>query len=253
MLVLLAMSSCQRNLDIDLGEKKNDDENELEEVINSKRPSVTTSEVLVLGPNEASCRGTVTADYGLEVTVRGIVYSTSDFPSLTTGNKTVDGSGIGTFNSTMTNLQTGLKYYVRAYATNSAGTSYGTAMSFTTEEAPQSNMSLNGKWLADGGTGVEIAGNSGKFYAFNSAWKQAEAAGLARIGDVKFKNIEQLTANRWKFIEFVVKRTEGVPVQKIWSENGTITMGSNGKSINVTSTSLLDGAPVTLTSTYNRQ
>jgi uncharacterized protein (TIGR02145 family) len=48
-------------------------------------------------------------------------------------SKTSDGTGAGAFTSVITGLAPNTSYYVRAYATNSAGTSYGTASSFTTK------------------------------------------------------------------------------------------------------------------------
>jgi uncharacterized protein (TIGR02145 family) len=47
-------------------------------------------------------------------------------------NHTNDGNEIGAFTSTMTELTPGTTYYVRAYATNDEGTSYGVERSFTT-------------------------------------------------------------------------------------------------------------------------
>ena len=46
--------------------------------------------------------------------------------------KTTDGSGTGTFTSNIIGLTANTQYYVRAYATNSVGTSYGNEVSFTT-------------------------------------------------------------------------------------------------------------------------
>ena len=45
---------------------------------------------------------------------------------------TNNGSDIGTFSSSLTGLTANITYYVRAYATNNVGTSYGAAISFTT-------------------------------------------------------------------------------------------------------------------------
>jgi hypothetical protein len=44
----------------------------------------------------------------------------------------VDGSGTGSFVSTLTNLAPTTTYYTRAYATNSVGTAYGSVVSFST-------------------------------------------------------------------------------------------------------------------------
>ncbi|MFP4488659.1 MAG: fibrobacter succinogenes major paralogous domain-containing protein, partial [Bacteroidales bacterium] len=49
---------------------------------------------------------------------------------------TNDGEGTGTFSSSITGLEANTKYYVRAYATNSAGTAYGNQLEFTSEKDP---------------------------------------------------------------------------------------------------------------------
>src|SRR5690606_27119587 len=44
---------------------------------------------------------------------------------------TTDGVGLGVFVSSLTELEPGTVYFVRAYATNSAGTAYGEILQFT--------------------------------------------------------------------------------------------------------------------------
>jgi uncharacterized protein (TIGR02145 family) len=72
----------------------------------------------------------VTADGGAPVTERGVCWSTSANPSVT-GQHSSDGSGLGEFTSNVAGLTVNTTYYVRAYATNSAGTAYGETLSFT--------------------------------------------------------------------------------------------------------------------------
>lgn len=97
-------------------------------------PTVTTAAVSDVTENSATCGGTVTDDGGADVTKRGVVWSTSPNPTVSLSTKTVDGSGTGDFSSTITGLSTDTDYYVRAYATNSVGTSYGEQRTFTTKE-----------------------------------------------------------------------------------------------------------------------
>ena len=94
-------------------------------------PGVTTSNVTSITTNSAVCGGNVTADGNLDVTARGVCWSTSPNPTIT-DNKTTDGSGTGSFTSNITGLAENTTYYVRAYATNSKGTAYGEERSFTT-------------------------------------------------------------------------------------------------------------------------
>lgn len=81
----------------------------------------------------ANCGGEVTSTGGSDVTAKGICWSTNQNP-VVTGSKTSDGTGIGTFSSLATGLSPVTVYYLRAYATNSFGTSYGSQVSFTTLE-----------------------------------------------------------------------------------------------------------------------
>ena len=94
-------------------------------------PGVTTSNVTSITLNSAVCGGNVTADGNLDVTARGVCWSTSPNPTIS-NNKTTNGSGTGSFTSNITGLADGTTYYVRAYATNSKGTAYGEEKSFTT-------------------------------------------------------------------------------------------------------------------------
>lgn len=74
--------------------------------------------------------GNVTDDGGAEVTERGIVWNTLTNPT-TADNKVQIGSGTGTFSQTVTVLPSGTALFVRAYAINSEGTSYGGVESFS--------------------------------------------------------------------------------------------------------------------------
>ena len=95
------------------------------------KPIVTTSSVTNVSNNSATCGGSVTSDGDATVTARGVCWSTSQNPTIS-NNHTTNGTGIGFFTSPITGLSDGTSYYVRAYATNSAGTSYGEQKSFTT-------------------------------------------------------------------------------------------------------------------------
>ena len=83
-----------------------------------------TAAVTSITATTATSGGTVSADGGDPVTARGVCWSTTANPT-TADNKTVDGTGIGTFTSAITGLASGTTYYVRSYATNSMGTTYG--------------------------------------------------------------------------------------------------------------------------------
>ena len=94
-------------------------------------PTVTTTAVSNITYTSADSGGNVTPDGGAAVTARGVCWSTSPNPT-TANSKTSNGTGIGAFTSHITGLTPGTTYHVRAYATNSVGTSYGSDVNFTT-------------------------------------------------------------------------------------------------------------------------
>ena len=80
--------------------------------------------------------GNISSDGGASITARGVCWSTSSNPTVALTTKTTDGSGTGIFSSSITGLAANTTYYVRAYATNSAGTGYGNQLVFTTSALP---------------------------------------------------------------------------------------------------------------------
>jgi uncharacterized protein (TIGR02145 family) len=98
-------------------------------------PEVTTSMVTSIFVDRAICGGSVVSEGGGAVVNRGIAYGTSSNPTIS-GSVIVNGSGLGTYNSTITGLTALTSYFVRAYATNSVGTAYGNEVSFSTPPIP---------------------------------------------------------------------------------------------------------------------
>ncbi len=96
-------------------------------------PTVITTPVSVssITNNSAQSGGNVTNDGNHPVTARGVCWSTTSSPTIN-DNSTNNGSGLGTFTSDITGLESGTTYYYRAFATNSVGTAYGAEYSFTT-------------------------------------------------------------------------------------------------------------------------
>ncbi len=97
-------------------------------------PTVTTTSASSITGSTAVSGGDVTADGGAFVTSRGVCWSISANPTIADAS-TSDGSGTGSFVSSLTGLLPGTTYNVRAYATNSVGTSYGNEITFTTDSA----------------------------------------------------------------------------------------------------------------------
>ena len=98
-------------------------------------PRIATNDVFNIMKRSAKVGGYITNDGGQLVTERGIVWSTSQHPTLT-NNKLILGEGSGSFTSEIAELKPETTYYVRAYATNSVGTAYGNQVSFTTINIP---------------------------------------------------------------------------------------------------------------------
>lgn len=98
-------------------------------------PTVTTGSVSSITSHSAICSGNVTADGGSSVTSRGICWSTAPNPTINSSSVT-NGSGLGSFSCEMTNLQNNTTYYVRAWARNTNGISYGAERTFKTELLP---------------------------------------------------------------------------------------------------------------------
>ena len=111
--------------------------------------------------------GGYTTSFGLStVTAHGVVWDTSPIDtSVVPGsqpNSTDEGAGsIGPFTSSITGLTAGTKYYYRAYATNSHGTTYGLGFSWFSG-APATVLSRGNIQVV--GTHVHYSGTDGREY-----------------------------------------------------------------------------------------
>jgi len=126
-------------------------------------PQLTTATSSSITGISASSGGNVTYDGGSPVTARGVCWSTNPSPTLA-NSFTSNGTGSGSFTSPITGLSLGTTYYVRAYATNAVGTSYGNEISFTTVALPTvttSNYSdVKGNSAKAGGTVTNNGGST---------------------------------------------------------------------------------------------
>jgi uncharacterized protein (TIGR02145 family) len=95
--------------------------------------TLTTVSVSGITQTSAVSGGNVTSDGGAEVTARGVCWGISHNPIISS-DKTDDGTGTGAFTSNLAGLTANITYYVRAYAINSQGTSYGNEVSFSTSQ-----------------------------------------------------------------------------------------------------------------------
>jgi hypothetical protein len=114
--------------------------------VEPKLADVATYKPRWITTTTATTGGLIGDDGGADITARGVCWNTTGSPT-TANSKTEDGTGDGAFTSTMTGLTYGTVYYVRAYGTNSAGTSYGSEMTFRTSIIKHDNKVIkhNGK------------------------------------------------------------------------------------------------------------
>ena len=96
-------------------------------------PTLSTGEITSITSNSATSGGSITDDGGAVITARGVCWNTTGSPSIS-DKKTTDGTGTGSFTSSLTGLESNTTYHVRTYATNEAGTAYGNEITFTTKE-----------------------------------------------------------------------------------------------------------------------
>jgi uncharacterized protein (TIGR02145 family) len=102
-------------------------------------PSLTTTMVTEISTTTAVSGGTITDDGGAQIITGGVCWNTSEDPTIE-NTITIVGGDLSYFTSSITQLSPNTTYYVRAYATNSAGTGYGKSKSFKTlGDKPVSN------------------------------------------------------------------------------------------------------------------
>ena len=137
-------------------------------------------------------------DGGDSVTARGVCWNTSGDPT-TSDSHTVDGSGKGEFTSSITGLNPGITYHVRAYASNSAETGYGDDIPFTTSYASTLYV------ISDGQCGQDPC-----YQTIQLALEAAEDGSLIKVADGAYSE----TPN-WK-------KTGMVTISGGWKDSFTV-------------------------------
>jgi uncharacterized protein (TIGR02145 family) len=107
-------------------------------------PIVTTKTISSISNKTASSGGIILNDGGSEITAKGLCWSNNPNPTLGNAIFTNEGVGIDSFVSYLSGLSPNTSYFVRAYATNSVGTIYGSDVFFQTNaNAPSLNPTFS--------------------------------------------------------------------------------------------------------------
>jgi hypothetical protein len=182
-------------------------------------PTVTTATITNIAQTTATGGGTVTSDGGITVTARGVCWSITANPTIS-NSKTSDGTGTGTFTSSLTGLTAGTLYYVRAYATNVSGTAYGNQVTFTTlspslptvtttsiTNIAQTTATGGGNVTSDGGSSVTARGVCWSITA-NPTISNSKTSDGTGTG-VYTSNITGLTANTLYYVRAYATNSAG--------------------------------------------
>ena len=141
-------------------------------VTNNGLATVQTTSVTNIRANSVQTGGSVECDNDITILERGMCWSTQiDNPTILDSKKS-EGTGVGTFISSIDNLNASTKYYIRAYATTEYGTTYGNSISATTtsglptvkisplnyKSTTASSISVNGDIVSQGDASITACG-----------------------------------------------------------------------------------------------
>ncbi len=141
-------------------------------------PVLTTSSLSSITSNSATSGGNISSDGGAAITARGVVWSTSSNPTIALSTLTTNGTGSGSFTSNISSLTASTTYYVRAYATNSTGTSYGNEISFATSvvSTPEVTTATGKTWMDRNLGASRVATSSNDVQAYGDLYQWGRGA-----------------------------------------------------------------------------
>ena len=191
--------------------------------LSSTLPVCSTATVGDITLTGATVNSSVQSDGGFAVSERGVCWSTSPGPTIALSTKTSDGAGLGDFVSSITGLSANTTYYVRSYATNSKGTSYGNEYFFTTlstntlaiistnntSSLSTTSVSTGGNISADGGAPVTARGvcwSSSPSPDINLSTKTFDGTGTGNFTST----ISGLTPNATYYVRAYAQNSVGV-------------------------------------------
>ena len=214
-------------------------------------PSVTTALASAITNTTATAGGEVTSDNGNAVTARGVVWATSTAPTVALTTKTTDGTGTGTFTSSLSSLTANTRYYYRAYATNLYNaTSYGTEYNFYTAAAVPGTPTLGNPQQTSIDVTVNANGNNAATtYAIRVNGSQyVQANGTLGASPVYqtaanwgTKTITGLTAGTTYTIDVAAQNTDATLVSAYGTSASLDTLAATAPSLTLTASSLSFG------------
>ncbi|MCM1421190.1 MAG: fibronectin type III domain-containing protein, partial [Bacteroides sp.] len=100
--------------------------------VKTDAPTLAATTVSEITTTSAKASSSVTSDGGADVTERGFCLSTENNAPTTGDRKIPVSTASAAFQATVDGLTEGTTYYIRSYAVNKNGTSYGATLTFTT-------------------------------------------------------------------------------------------------------------------------
>ncbi|MBE9466808.1 MAG: hypothetical protein IMY72_00645 [Bacteroidetes bacterium] len=192
--------------------------NEFQFTTKTKIAELTTINPTDILPYSCKTGGNITNDFCSEITQRGVCYSANPSPTIN-DSLTLNGTGSGTFESEITELQPNTNYYVRAYARNEKGVAYGNELSFKTGVLAQittnvvsqitANSAISGGKISSSGDSEIIS--QGICYSIAENPTIANSKIIAQLGQNNFTcSLPDLELNTTYYIKAFAENNSGI-------------------------------------------
>lgn len=222
-------------------------------------PTITTVSVTNITAKSAICNADVTGDGGFGITACGVCWSTTSATPIIADKHTSEVAQLGTFASQLINLTASTTYYVRAYATNEKGTSYGDTKTFTTTDGLPAITTVsvtnitaksavcNANITSNGGYIVTACGVCWSATSATPTIADAHTSEVVRSGAFA-ANVTNLSASTTYYIRAYVTNENGTSygdTKTFTTTQGLPTVTTTDPGENITSTSIATGGNVT--------
>jgi photosystem II stability/assembly factor-like uncharacterized protein len=185
-------------------------------------PRVQTISLTTPTTSNISCSSRVTSAGASPIIARGVCWAETAGPTVN-NSKTSDGAAVGDFTSFVTGLRQNTTYFIRSYATNTQGTSYGNEMTFTTPKP--TNADLNQIQFLDNNTGFIVGrGIVLKTTSGGDSWTVIKESTTIEFTAVQFINAQLgFVGGSDQYYAYIYKTTDGgltwVQQDRWWSSN----------------------------------